>query len=408
MRISKQISGNADERESRESQGRGEYEWIGLTEYDPAASELFGRRIGFVLPDGRSIDTGCVFSDQGEKQRIRTAPGVTAREVYPIWHAAAVLMLPHPNRDQNSWGGGVPVMRNGQYGIAHLHMRRVTLPEAGRSNIEVERVDVANHYVEESIDFVTRYRQVQQVWAGRDRFDDEIKGLLAEHEALVGEGIPAFAAKAGKVVTRLQAAMAESAADYGIEGVSATTDVLPTLLQVLQLPPILQPPPIDAIPPDEIEIRRRDIKEWRRWASCRGASSVRFRKSVRAAYRSTCIACGLKLPQLGAGANPGVDAAHILGWAEYDLDHVTNGLCFCKLHHWAFDDGLLEVAFADGTYSIVVPAEALARVAQHDPSFSIGSLQACEGPIPVERLPSNRREWPNPEYLRRLKESTVS
>ena len=51
--------------------------------------------------------------------------------------------------------------------------------------------------------------------------------------------------------------------------------------------------------------------------------------------------CGLHLPRTSVNASAGVDAAHILPWADYDLDHVCNGICLCKHHHWAFDEGLL-------------------------------------------------------------------
>ena len=43
-----------------------------------------------------------------------------------------------------------------------------------------------------------------------------------------------------------------------------------------------------------------------------------------------------------------MDAAHILPWAGYDLDVVSNGLCFCKHHHWAFDEGLILLSAGAG------------------------------------------------------------
>jgi len=64
MRISKQISGNAAEREERTRQGRGEYEWCDLQPDDPSKDELLNRRILLRFPEGIILDTACEFDHQ--------------------------------------------------------------------------------------------------------------------------------------------------------------------------------------------------------------------------------------------------------------------------------------------------------------------------------------------------------
>lgn len=72
MRISKEISGNAVRRDEPLRQGRGEFEWCDVGPNDPDSDDLAQRRIILALPNGVTIDTACVFGQQGGKQRVRT------------------------------------------------------------------------------------------------------------------------------------------------------------------------------------------------------------------------------------------------------------------------------------------------------------------------------------------------
>jgi putative restriction endonuclease len=38
-----------------------------------------------------------------------------------------------------------------------------------------------------------------------------------------------------------------------------------------------------------------------------------------------------------------VDAAHIVPFAVSQDDGIGNGLALCKIHHWAFDTGLISI-----------------------------------------------------------------
>ncbi|MDB5354528.1 MAG: restriction endonuclease-like protein [Phycisphaerales bacterium] len=74
-----------------------------------------------------------------------------------------------------------------------------------------------------------------------------------------------------------------------------------------------------------------------------------FRKTVIELYSHRCAACGKRL-NVGRGLSA-AEAAHIVARASRGVDDSANGICFCKVCHWAFDSGIL--AFADnGTIQI--------------------------------------------------------
>jgi hypothetical protein len=198
----------------------------------------------------------------------------------------------------------------------------------------------------------------------------------------------------------------ESAADLGILYRSEGQDALPDLLASLSEPPAAPPIAVADVDPDETEIRRRTVKEWKRWAASRGAASARFRQAVRQAWKSTCAVCGLHLPSTSHNTSAGVDAAHILPWADYDLDHVCNGICLCKHHHWAFDEGLVLIRAENGVYRIEVPAEKSQAILAEDRNFGLASLSDFAGPIPEARLPRRREDRPKARYLELLRENT--
>lgn len=400
MRISKEISGNAVRRDEPLRQGRGEFEWCDVGPSDPSQDDLLQRRIILSLPSGVNIDTSCVFGRQGGKQRVRTVDG--AREIYPNWQIATALLMPRQTRTEAHWGDGIPILRTSQYCVIHINFGHVALEQNARAMCQVDSVEIANQYQQDTINVDARFAQVQAVWAARHQFDEPLAGLIAQHENLVRSG-SALGSEAHRIVDQLQAAAAVHATDYGIPGSAPSADVLPALLRIAQRAAVPPPSgPIDQIPPDEIQIRRREVKQWRQWAASRGAASARFRREVREAYRSTCIVCGLCLPTLDCDSNPGVDAAHILPWAQFDLDHVKNGICLCKLHHWAFDDGLIAISFDGENYVVRIPHDAEDEMLDR-PQFSIAYLRNAAGIISAERLPADPNLWPSPELLDRLR-----
>jgi putative restriction endonuclease len=110
----------------------------------------------------------------------------------------------------------------------------------------------------------------------------------------------------------------------------------------------------------------------------------RFRFAVLSAYRK-CAMCRLK-------HEPLLDAAHIIpDRDERGLPEVPNGLALCRIHHGAYDVGILGVA---PDYRIHVRQDVLD---EHDGPMLRHGLQELEGAgIVVPQSPALR---PKPEYL---------
>ncbi len=66
-----------------------------------------------------------------------------------------------------------------------------------------------------------------------------------------------------------------------------------------------------------------------------------FRKAVVTIYEHRCATCGIRM--LTPQGHTVVDASHIIPWSESNNDDIRNGLCLCKLCHWAFDELLITI-----------------------------------------------------------------
>jgi putative restriction endonuclease len=386
MRISRRTSG-----------GRGEYEISEVSTEGLAPTELLQRRLVLDLGGGWRINTGTNLTRQGGKRRIRLLGGT---EIHLHLQVAAALLLPHPVRADEALGRGAPVPKTGQYAIEHIRLSRVRLAGTDTAVLSVEELELRNRsYQAEELGFANRVRHLERIWGQADNFPEEVANLLHAHRALVTAGGPIPQA-AERIVSDLQLVVSQTAPDFGIVYYDGNTDVLVPLLEALSAPP--EPPiAVDTVDPDEVEIRRRTVKEWKRWANARGSASARFRHAVRTAYNYTCVVCGVHLPATRYN-NPGVDAAHILPWAEYDLDQVSNGLCLCRHHHWAFDEGLVVVRFRDGAYYLEIPAEITAGLRAEGGRFSLDELLRFVGRIPEDRLPQQPNQRPHPQFLETL------
>lgn len=112
---------------------------------------------------------------------------------------------------------------------------------------------------------------------------------------------------------------------------------------------------------------------------------VRFRYLVLSAYRRQCAMCQLR-------HTPLLDAAHILpDRDERGNPEIPNGLALCRIHHGAYDIGILGV---DPDYAIHVRRDVLK---EHDGPMLRHGLQGMEGG--VISVPRRREHLPNPDYL---------
>ena len=58
-------------------------------------------------------------------------------------------------------------------------------------------------------------------------------------------------------------------------------------------------------------------------------------------FRYSCALCGFH--GVLNGQATGIDAAHVRWHSAYGPDALENGIALCKLHHWAFDKGILGI-----------------------------------------------------------------
>lgn len=385
MRISRRTSG-----------GRGEYEISEASAEGLTPTELLHRRLVLDFGAGWRIDSGTHLTRQGGKRRIRLLPGT---EIHLHLQIAAALLLPHPVRADEALGRGAPVAKTGQYAVEHIRLGRVRLQGQSEAILAIEEIELRNRsYDAEELGFRARIRDLRRVWTHADNFPAEVAELLDAHREIATGGGP-VPQEAERIVSNLQRVVSQTAQDFGIVYYDGGTDVLEPLLNSIGSEP---PPPIavNAVDPDDVEIRRRTAKEWKRWANARGSASARFRHAVRQAYNYTCVFCGAHLPATRYN-NAGVDAAHILPWAEYDLDQIANGLCLCRHHHWAFDEGLIVMRYRDGNYFLEVP-ENIVRDLTAEGDFSLDELLSCQGQVPQNRLPRRADQRPHPQFLEAL------
>ena len=69
--------------------------------------------------------------------------------------------------------------------------------------------------------------------------------------------------------------------------------------------------------------------------------SAGFRKTIMGLYNYTCAVCELRI--VTDSGESATDAAHIIPFSISQDDDVRNGISLCKLHHWAFDTGLISL-----------------------------------------------------------------
>lgn len=67
-----------------------------------------------------------------------------------------------------------------------------------------------------------------------------------------------------------------------------------------------------------------------------------FRIGIQELYNCACAVCGLALRS--PNGRPESHAAHIYPKSMMGSDDLRNGLCLCRLHHWAFDVGWISVS----------------------------------------------------------------
>jgi putative restriction endonuclease len=370
--------------------GRGEYEIAG-TAGNLTAADLDGCGIRLDLGDLGIKETGLIVSHQGGKRRVRS----TSSEPMIQRQVGSILMLPKSNRDRQKGSNGRPIILYNRYTVDQIHFK-IALLSGGMVTVVPQRVVLTSSAVEgpnaitETINFSSRLAQVVKVEEAYANFPSGVsKGLQQHAAALQAESI---GTQAERAIRSLASAANDELPQVYIPG----TDVLQALEAYLgSSPPVIENPP--EVPDDEIELKRRFAAEMRMQKS-RGPSGAKFRKLVQETYDNRCVFCGLHLPKNDVLDLPGVDAAHILPWAKYDLDVIQNGLLLCKLHHWAFDQQVLVLKYSDDNYWVVMPD----RVRDALDKTTLEELTRNLGPVPPERLPTEPSKRPSVQFLEEL------
>jgi hypothetical protein len=391
------------------SSGRGEFELSEPATNGLTPSDLVDYFITLKLGD-LSFYTSIKVTHEQNKYRLRRRDGnasenPTSGTRYPQIQnqVSHILLLPQSVREEGKTGFGLPVLMNNSYIIKHITLENVNIVGSDRfvaDAVSIECVNQGNSL--EQVSVRQRIEQITRIWQNLDRFPSNISSLLAQHQRVVRSGNP-IPETLAKLVRDLQSAVEVYSEEVNIP-YSKRTYVVPALVAMLDDVVEEQPVALEQIEQEHVEIRRREVKKWRVWASRRGSSSVKFRKEVQKAYNYRCVVCGARFPPTAINKNPGIDAAHIIPWSIADLDEVYNGLGLCKLHHWAFDEGLLRVVHREDVYYVEVDPEAVSILGGTD--FSLDHLQAVAGPIPENRLPHNRSYRPRPDLLDRLQRDT--
>lgn len=110
-----------------------------------------------------------------------------------------------------------------------------------------------------------------------------------------------------------------------------------------------------------------------------------FSKLIKEEYNYSCVVCGSK--RFTNSGHPEVEAAHIYPKSKDGADDLRNGICLCKLHHWAFDNGLFSVR---DDFSIIVD-DRIKDDVNYKEIYDFENLKI--------KIPNNKKIRPDPLYL---------
>jgi len=382
--------------QKRSSNGRGEYEIAGSVDGIGKSALL---ELPLVIDAGSTfgkLPTGIRLLTQGGKPRLRL---IEKGGIHVQRQLEALLLMPKSRREESQLEGGQPVLIAGRYILSEVEVTGVEVLR-DLAVLSLGGIECKNDSGVQQVDFIKRIAALDHLYLHADKLPEQVSTALLRHRDYILQ-VGMVDKGAERLVLEVIQATEDVVRDSG-EVLISGEDPVPLLLDLISTLPTVDIPFIDEIDPRDIEIRRRVADRWRLQKD-RGPSSVKFRKAVRDAYDSTCLFCGLRLVASESIRIPGVDAAHIVPWSEYDADFVHNGLCLCKLHHWAFDQYLLALRFDENSgYEIVVTD--LARQAYAPESSVLSHFEALAGPVHDSRLPVNLSCRPKPELLARLYE----
>lgn len=376
----------------RTSGGRGEYEFAGRqgarTTADLENKRLYYQLTPDLVIDGRSEER----TAQG-KPRIRLLEG--GHHLYRV--LSDVLLLPRPIRELRQTAESADFVRNGKFVVKDIDID-VAQVEHNRATIRPTNLWLANRAgLQRRLEIAGRVAVVQALWDAAAVSRGPVAEAVSRHARAVTSGDFWAIQEACNLLRRTAGSDSDPLVAAGRvlgvnEGALAEEAALPE-------------PPTEERPQDDddttpVEANARMVAKMREVVD-RGPAGRRFSEAVKTAYNFRCLVMGTRLPRLpGIVKVAGVDGAHIVPWARDGLNDVKNGLCLCKLCHWAFDHGVLRIDFEGGQYVVSVPERVRSQAGAA--GLDIDMFSPYLGAIPSSRLPSLSRHRPAPEHLEKL------
>lgn len=379
----------------RTSGGRGEYEVAGSHEAI-RVHDVFDREIVLELLPGFRFPTNNFVRHTQGKPRIRLLDPHSDSHVYLI--LAAILLLPKPKREIGATPGGKLQIYKDNFSVMSIPFDVVELSTTEIVVSPTQMVLSNSTFDSVRLDVIERLRIVMACWDVASKQSSALGSALVQHKnAFNGHDIKAVIGAAESI------RLANIEPDDPLRHITKNLN-LPNLDELMWLG-------VHATETEEAmalgeenleelkEAARNRIKVWQQVA-LRGAAGTKFSAEVRQAYNHTCLFTGMRLPKTPATGSSGVDAAHILPWAEYNLNTVSNGLCLSKLCHWAFDAGILQLSYDVPASSYEIALSAAALAAESAGLLKLNGLKDIQGVVSSSLLPKDSSNWPNPSFLK--------
>lgn len=379
----------------RTSGGRGEYEVAGSHEAI-RVHDVFDREIVLeLLPGARFPTNNFVRHTQG-KPRIRLFDSHADSHAYLI--LAAILLLPKPKREIGATPGGKVQIYKDNFSVTSIPFDVVELSALEIVVSPTQMILSNSTFDSVRLDVIERLRIVMACWDAAAKQSSVLARAVVKHkEAFHSQDVKAIIGAAESI------RLATIEPDDPLRHITKILN-LPNLDELMWLG-------VHATETEEAmglgeenleelkEAARNRIKVWRQVA-LRGAAGAKFSTEVREAYNHTCLFTGMRLPKTAMTGSSGVDAAHILPWAEYNLNAISNGLCLSKLCHWAFDAGILRLEYDAPSSKYGIQLSAAALSAESVGLLSLDGLKGIQGTVSTSLLPKDSANWPNPSFLK--------
>lgn len=375
--------------------GRGEYEIAGNHE-SICVNNTFNCQIILELLPGLKFPTNNFVRHTQGKPRIRLTSPHNDYHIYLI--LAAILLLPKPKRQISATPGGKLQIYKDNFSVISIPFDVVQLLDNNLIVSPTQMVLSNSTCDSVRLDVIERLRIVMTCWDAASKQNSTLANAIVQHEKAFNNCDVTAMINAAESIR-----LANIEPDDPLRHITKDLN-LPNLDELMWLGihinDIEEAMALGEENFEELkEAARNRIKVWQQVA-LRGAAGAKFSNEVRQAYNHTCLFTGMQLPKTSATGSSGVDAAHILPWAKYELNTISNGLCLSKLCHWAFDAGILQLSYDTHKSNYKITLSASALTAESTGLIKLHGLKDVQGVVSTSLLPKDSANWPNPSFLK--------